>query len=235
VLTDEHVGRRVARIALPALGSGLVLLVPAVARGLRAAPERLVIGVWLAGGLFGVFAGGSYWPHYLIQLIPVMAILAALGLITRTARYRRVVLTAVAVLTIGGLGVGSAIAGSYHRDDVAIADYVREHASPGDTINVLYARAGLVHKTGLRSPNGYQWSLMLRTIPAAQAQLDAQLASRARPTWLVRWDDPYRYGVGPQTERLVRRFYRPVSSVNGRAILLRRDVDRRWGLRCPCI
>jgi hypothetical protein len=235
VLVGQSMAMRASRLAVPAVSSGLLLLAPAVVRGLRAAPERLVVGVWLAGGLIGVLAGGSYWPHYLVQLIPVVAVLAALGLMTCARRRRRVVLTAVAVLTLGGLGVGSAAAGGYHRDDAAIASYVRDRASPGDTITVLYARAGLVHLTGLRSPNGYQWSLMLRTIPAARAQLNAQLRSPRRPTWLVRWDPTGRYGIGPGTERLVRRFYRPVADVHGRVILLRRDVDRRLGLRCPCM
>jgi 4-amino-4-deoxy-L-arabinose transferase-like glycosyltransferase len=43
-----------------------------------ALPPRLILVAWAAGSLAGVVSGGRFYPHYLVQLLPACALLAAL-------------------------------------------------------------------------------------------------------------------------------------------------------------
>ena len=43
----------------------------------------VTLSAWLAAAVVGVLGGGSYWPHYLIELVPVSCVGAAVLLATR--------------------------------------------------------------------------------------------------------------------------------------------------------
>ena len=77
------------------------------------------------------------------------------------------------------------------------ASYVRRHARPGDTQYVMYARANVGYYAGLPSPYPYAWSLLVRAHPGATARLRQLLASPRRPTWIVGWQPPDRWGLDP--------------------------------------
>ena len=69
-----------------------MLVLALVPLGLARLGDRrlaIVLGAWLAAGVAGVLAGGSYWPHYLIQLVAPASALAAVGL-ARVPRRGRV-------------------------------------------------------------------------------------------------------------------------------------------------
>jgi hypothetical protein len=230
--THAGVFGRFERLLIPALASGLVVLVVWAARGLRTIARRdaatAALIAWLAGGLAGVLGGGSYWPHYLVQLIPVAAILAAVGLERTRPGLRVATVGAVALLTAGGAVTGLHLAPRYHAKDTAVATFVQAHARPGDTVEVLYARADVVEETGLASPFPYQWSLMLRTMPSARTRLADLLASPLRPTWLVQWQPLDAFGMNRDgaIRRTVRQGYRRYGTVAGHRVYLRRDVKR---------
>jgi hypothetical protein len=163
-----------------------------------------------------VLGGGSYWPHYLIELVPVTCVAAAV------LRPPAKVLVAagavsVAIATAGGVYVA---AHPPHRDAVAAGHYVRDHARPGDTAYVLYSRANVLHYAGLPSPYPYAWSLMVRARPGAIPRLRALLASPRRPTWIVAWQRPGRWGLDPggRTARLIAEHYRRAAVVAGHPI-----------------
>src|SRR4051794_23387351 len=207
---------RLGQLAGPALGSGLVVAVPAALAGIVRARNRM-LAAWLAGALIGVLGGGSYWPHYLIQLVPVTCVGVAL------LRPPRVLLAAFAAIsvaaTLGGLGYDHPH--PPYRSTRAVARYVRTHARPGDTQYVLYARANLLHYVGLPSPYPYHWSLMVRARPGAIPRLRRLLASPARPTWVVEWQPPDEWGLDPHgaTARLLARHYRRAATVHGHPVL----------------
>jgi hypothetical protein len=148
-------------------------------------------------------------------------------------------IAAVAVVPALVVGVGAAAQAhraAPHRTEAAIGDYVQDRAARGDTQYVLYARADVGYYTGLPSPYPYAWSLMVRAIPGARARLRRTLAGPARPTWVIRWQSPRRWGLDPggALARLLRREYRPVATFGGHQVLLRRGVSRPGHNRRRC-
>ena len=237
-LAGDAVGltSRLERLALPLLGSGIVLVLGWSIAGmasLKARPLlRATLAAWLLGGLVGVLAGGSYWPHYLIQLVPPLTVSAAVALAGMRARLRRRVAQAT-VIVVGALAMGGSIAGGvvlpdqrYQAMSYEIGRYLRKGADRGQTAYVMYAQPNILYYSRLESPFPYHWSLMMRSIPEAQARLRKLLASPRRPTWVVEWDDHRHGGLdrSGETARLLREHYRRVATVCDRGVLLERGV-----------
>jgi hypothetical protein len=221
---------RLAGLGGPLVVSGLVVALPLAVVGIVGLRrDRLLatcLGVWLVAGVAGVLAGGSLWPHYLIQLVPVAALGAGLVLARLPATPRLAVLAAVIGLAAAG-AVEDGVEAARHSPQLGPADvgrWVAAHARPGDTQFVLYARANVGWYDRLRTPYPYLWSLMLRVKPDAIPRLRALLASARRPTWVVEWQAPGEWGLDPQhvTADLLARHYRRVATVDGVPVLHRR-------------
>jgi hypothetical protein len=222
---------RLEGLERPALVSGLLLVVGLALAGLpRLRGDRVLLatfGAWFAGAAVGVLGGGSYWSHYLIELVPVSCVAAAVGLAGRRRVTRTVALgacTAVALIAAVG-GVVQVSAHPPHQQAVAVGRYVRTHAHPGDTQYVMYAQANTGYYSGLPSPYPYAWSLMVRAKPGAIAQLQSLLGSARRPTWLVKAQPARRWGLDPngRTRRLIASHYRLAATVQGQRVYERND------------
>jgi hypothetical protein len=225
---------RLRKLEAPAIASGLALVTGLAVIGLRRLRGDRVLLVtfaaWLAGATVGVLGGGSYWPHYLIELIPVGCVAAAAGIAARRTATRVALVGSCAAVSLYSAAGGIAHFARHppHRQALAVARYVREHARPGDTQYVMYAQANAAYYTGLPSPYPYAWSLMVRANPGAIPQLQRLLASPRRPTWLVEFQAPSHWGLDPHgvTRRLIARGYRVAETVHGRRIYLRSDRPR---------
>jgi Dolichyl-phosphate-mannose-protein mannosyltransferase len=222
---------RLAHLREPAWTSGLMLALAGAVLGLwhlrRDRVLAVTFGAWLAAATVGVLGGGSYFPHYLIELVPVSCVAAAAVLASARLPIRLVVLGAFVAVALNGAYDGAASAAHHtpHRRELAVGHYIRDHARPGDTTYVMYARANVVYYAGLRQPYPYLWSLMVRVRPGARAQLQRLLGSPRRPTWLVPWQDASRWQLdrGGTTERLLRRGYRLAAVVCSHPIYVRND------------
>jgi hypothetical protein len=222
---------RLARLQDPAWASGLVLALGGALLGLWHLRRDRVLVVtfcaWLAAATVGVLGGGSYFMHYLIELVPISCVAAATVLAGARAPIRLVALVVFAVVALNGAydGLVGAAHHTPHRREFAIGHFIRDRAQPGDTAYVMYARANIVYYTGLRQPYPYLWTMMVRVRPGGRAQLQRLLASNERPTWLVPWQKAGRWKLDPGgiTKRLLRRHYRRTATVCGYPILLRRD------------
>jgi hypothetical protein len=230
-LTHGHAENRLDRLAHPALASGLavglVLAVAGIATLRASRGVRPALAVWLTAGLAGVVLGGSYWPHYVIQLMPVAAVGAAALLARRPA---------IGILGLGALALPAAIVtlnvalkdqgDNYQHDALTTGRYVQLRAEPGQTAYVQYARVNSLYYTGLESPFPYHWSLMLQAIPHMGQKVRAMLASDRRPTWIIAWDSANSFGLGGNgaTARLLKDHYRHVTNVCGQPILLARGA-----------
>jgi hypothetical protein len=233
-LTHGDVARRLGTIGQAALGSGMALgAIVAIAGIVTLRRGRVTSGVlaaWLAAGLVGVLGGGSYWAHYLIELVPVTVV----GVAALVAWRPRIGAPLCALALASGLAttadhVALGRPGQYQRSAVVLGDYLHDRALPGDTAYVLYAKVNALYYSGLRSPFPYHWSLMMDSVPHAQSELRALLASPQRPTWIIKAQSTKAWGLDRSgaTARLLRRYYRRVARVCNKPVLLARGAGPR--------
>src|SRR3954469_782433 len=96
---------RILQLEEPAWDTGLALVLGGAVVGLLLALRRdrvliATFAAWLAAGVIGVLGGGSYFVHYLIQLVPVGCVVAAAGLALVPAPVSVAALAVVAYLAL---------------------------------------------------------------------------------------------------------------------------------------
>ncbi len=171
--------------------------------------------------------GGSYWAHYLIQLVPAAALAAGLVAVAVPRGWRRagaVALVGAAAVTIGATVVSPDEDG---REARLVGEAIGGASRPGDTAVVAYGQPNVLLAAGTRSPYPYLWSLPVRTLDPELSALRATLASDDAPTWLVEWSGFDTWGVdADRLLPLVTERYREVARVCGRTVWLDRAVER---------
>jgi len=235
---------RILQLEEPAWDTGLALVLGGAVVGLLLALRRdrvliATFAAWLAAGVIGVLGGGSYFVHYLIQLVPVGCVVAAAGLALVPAPVSVAALAVVAYLALVSADDGFKTVNPHppHHRELAIGNYIREHGGPRDTVYVMYARPNVVYYAGRRQPYPYLWSLMVRVRPGALPRLQRLLASPERPTWLVRWHHPSSWELDPHhtLARTIDRGYRLAATVCNFPVYVRRDAAVPAGGRTgPC-
>ncbi len=208
-------------------GVALVLLVVAralVSRRLRGTAAWALVAT-AAFDLCSVVAGGSYWKHYLVELVVPVAVLAGLLVARRQPGARGLVavmaLTSLVAWVVVTPGETRSVGSTVGRSVAAVA-------RPHDTIVTVYGHADVTEASGLASPYPYLWSLPVKTLDPRLQRLDAVLRGRSAPTWLVTWGSVSSWGVSSvTTSRLVARRYHPVGRVLGRTVYLRDGLRRQ--------
>lgn len=183
LLESPTSGGRLRLMFLALLGSGAPLLV--VVLLLKARRDlRLPVLAVLVWESAAVMMGGSYWLHYLIGLIPGLALLAAMtGLPDRLRGPVPLAYGFAAVSTlvaIGWVGVHP-----IDRSEQEVAAWLAAEAEPGDTAVVAFGVASILESAGLESPYPNLWSLPVRVRDPQLHDLAEVLAGPDRPTWLV--------------------------------------------------
>ena len=172
---------RLGGLLLALLATGVPLLVVALARRLRGSSLLWPALSVLAWELLVVLAGGSYWLHYLMGLVPGLVLLTAAApgadRLLRAAYAVCVASTAVALCWV--------LVRPIDRPEEPAVAWLDAHAQPGDTAVVAFGGANILRETGLHSPYPDLWSLPVRVHDPDLADLCALLGSPARPTWLV--------------------------------------------------
>ena len=241
-LTGVGLTQRLARLGSPVLDSGLAAALAFAVLGIALLHKRPVLcaalAAWLAAGVLGVLGGGSYWNHYLIELVPV----ATVGTAALFSRHRLPAMLGLCVLVVPAAiymvgPIHQDRADHYQRAARIVGRYVRSRALPGQTDYVLYSRPDVLYYAGLQNPYPYNWGLMMRAAPHAVPRLRSLLASGRRPTWIVVWQAPDSVGLDRSglTARLLARYYRHDATVCGHRILVARGARGRPGplhVRC---
>ena len=178
---------RVHSLLGPGARSGLFVMLALGLRGLwTLRGDRVLaatLGAWLVAGTVGVLGGGSYWPHYLIQLIAPASLLAGAALTGVHPRVRAAAaLALVAVAAIGTVAAAPSAQASRGRDVLHVARYVRTHARPGDTQYVITPRPTPATPPGSRAPTRTPGACSCVRIPARSRACRSSCGRRgARP------------------------------------------------------
>jgi len=222
---------RVRRLFGPAVASGLAVVLVIAPGGIWTLRGNRVLATtlaaWSAAGVAGVLAGGTYWAHYMIQLVAPASLLAGAALARIRPAGGALVAGALAAVTLAST-VGAlprARTAQERRGVLTTARYLRRHARPGDTEYVMYARANVDYYAGLPSPYPYAWSLLVRTHPGAHARLLRLLHSPQRPTWIVGWQAPNAWRLDPHGSiaAALKHHYRVVARIHRHPIYHRRS------------
>lgn len=238
---------RAAAIALAFLASGAAaVLVAAVATRViatgargdqdrihdvsrRGAPLGVLTLVLILWEVWGVVAGGSYWHHYLIGLVPGLVLAVAWMIRTRTDR--RIVLLPL-VYAAGATSVAVAVAAATGPASVdRVADYVSAHAGPGDTAVTAFGDPAILREAGLSSPYEHLWSLPVRVRDPQLVEFTGLLRSAGAPTWVVLSGTSLdTWGVdATRADRVLRRRYRAVTALDDWTVFQLREPARTRG------
>lgn len=191
------------------------------------------VGLLLVYDAGSIAAGGSYWLHYLVQLVVPTALAAGLAVAlvapvrgTVARRAPAMLLPLLCVLLCSGGWAG----GLVHRSEAGgtlVGRSLGAVSQPGDSVVSLLGSADIVQASGLSSPYRYLWSLPAHTLDPRMRRLSSLLSGPAAPTWLV--------VRGPATTAFLRHSaagpafdadYLRVGRVCGRRIYLRENLTR---------
>lgn len=224
--TDERLAALLGTWAV----SGLALLTVAVlvlAVRHRRDPVVVATAATVVASTAVALLGGSYWAHYLIQLVPAVALGAGLAAVAVAPWARRAGAASLAV-ALGVTLTYSFVTGAQHEPDAEnLGHAVRDAGHPGDTMVVAYGQPNVLLAAGMDSPYENLWSLPIRVRDPDLAGLVAVLRGPEAPAWVVEWSDFDTWAVDARGLKLVvNDFYRPVATPCGHVVWLRRDLDR---------
>ncbi|MGI8754812.1 MAG: glycosyltransferase [Acidimicrobiales bacterium] len=162
-------GRLLALLALTAGfwgGAWLLAVAPAEPRsGVREPPVRSLnyartygqgdrdLWLLLGASALGVAAGFRFFPHYLIQLLPALALLAGRGAARRPSWVRPAAAWAGVASSVALILAAVAAAQGEPRLQVEVSSYVRAHSRPGERI-LVWGNVPEIYWRSARQPAG---------------------------------------------------------------------------------
>jgi hypothetical protein len=170
-------------------------------------------------------AGGSYWSHYLIQVVAPLAVLLGIAA-ARASLSARVV--AVAIALVAAVAWSVVLPWRTSSFPASVGSAIGRVAGPSDTIVTLYGHSDVDLASGLSSPYPYLWSLPTKARDPQLQQLTEVLSGPASPTWFVTWAHLSSWGVdSTDAARVLAARYHRVADLHGHTVYLRNGVDRR--------
>jgi 4-amino-4-deoxy-L-arabinose transferase-like glycosyltransferase len=135
---------------------------------------------WLLPSIAGVAVGGYFRPHYYVQAIPPIAVLAGRGITILADRWLSRAQLVAAALALSSIAYGVLIARDYwipgaadrvrllygiapFAEAVPVGDYLREHTGPDDTIFVYGNEPEIYFYAGRRAASRYIFAYPLLT------------------------------------------------------------------------
>jgi hypothetical protein len=234
------VGRAVVSIGIFAAFHLAALL------AIRRAPvgEHLDLWLWLVTGLVAVAAGYRFYGHYWLQVVPPLALLAALEIRTRSPRQQSRIAGVAAVTALVALTL--AWTPSTVRelpDPTPLADYVVAHSGLDETV-LVWGNFPEVYWAAERRPAGGFVSMDFvtgrsgardngphtvddapsRAYPHLLAALEAELPAvviDTQPSGFREYGD-YPLELFPELAQMVADHYGPPTSVDGFTVYVRR-------------
>jgi len=193
-------------------------------------PVVLALLAMMVTAVVGVAAGGQYWIHYLIGLVPVTALVAAraVGRVSRPF-----LLAAMVVVTVATTAhnVSDAWHARHPTDESWVGGttvWLDATKRPGDSMVVLYGQAALYETTRIQPAYPYMWTLPMRIRDPQLAHLRRLLSGPDAPTFVLVALDLDSWSIDPhgRMQRTIDRHYRKAATVCGTPVYLRNGVDR---------
>jgi hypothetical protein len=212
--------------SLPDAALALGVLALLACLGWRRSP--LLLRCWAVFAAVGVIVGGSFHPHYYLQLVAPLSLLAPAGLARFGGRVPVLAAAALAAIVFAAAplwlltGAAQAVrlwpADRHLRTDAAVARAVRSLTGAHDSVFVLWADADLYYLADRAPAFRYLWLRNVETIPGAVAVADRVLAL-LRPAVVVVAQPASLADPSGQTAAILRRDYRVVRRIDGTSIL----------------
>ncbi|GAA2139814.1 hypothetical protein GCM10009844_08910 [Nocardioides koreensis] len=214
-----------ALVVLP----GLWVLGPRARRG---DPLALAVFATVVFEALAVMGGGAYWSHYLIGLVPGVALVASAAAAAERRRPFAVVPGLVVVLASALVMTSLRAAADRPPDQhqsAEVAAWLRDAARPGDSALVTYGHADVLMASGLTPRYPFLWTLPLRTLDPHLDRLVRRLDGRHPPTWVLRWSYLDSWGLDPRDRvaAALAEHYRLARTVCGVPVYLHRGEPRR--------
>ena len=216
-------------LSLPPAGKALGVLALLAAAGWRSSP--LLARIWLGAAVLGVLGGGNFHPHYYLQLVPPLSLLAAVGVRTLWLSAPRPMIAAAGAAAAATLVVAMPVAWATPAQqaetiwpadphlihDAVLARYVRAHTRPQQRVLAVWADADLYYLANRRPAVRYLWSRNVASIPGALQAVHRALATRRAELVLV-IQTPVKLDPSGRTTALLRRNYRRVARIGGASV-----------------
>jgi hypothetical protein len=188
--------------AVPPALEDLLPLLALAPLGFRRGHSAL-LGVWLGAGVLGFLGGGLYHPHYWIQLVPVLSVLAGIGLVRLASlhlavklafaltllpvlAYSAEVYTTRDALRISALTSGDSRLATAPEVGRALAAETR----PGQPVYVIWANAAVYWYANRPPAFKYLWYLNVQRIPGATADVRSVLTGPSPPQAVAVYQAP---------------------------------------------
>jgi hypothetical protein len=224
-------------LSLPPAGKALGLLAVLTAVGWRRSP--LLARIWLGAAVLGAIGGGNFHPHYYLQLVPPLSLLAAVGVRTLWLSAPRPAIATAGAAAAATLALAIPVAWAnptkqaqtiwpadpHLVHDAVLARYVRAHTRPRERILAVWADADLYYLADRRPAARYLWSRNVASIPGALEAVRHALATRRAELVLV-VQPPATLDPSGRTAALLRREYRRVARVGGASVYRSRGPNK---------
>ncbi len=224
----------------------LTALALTVYRGALPRDARRLAPVWFGASLFGIALGGNWFTHYFFQLLPPLAIYAALavraavleGAVPRW-RQRLVTVMSVSVLLTAAYAGHYFVAqpaqiswGLYHDRAYQAQDglvaYIKANTRPNDRIYVAFEGPEIYYLSERQSVFPVLWRQPLLSDPATFDRLLMTLDTPAGPEYIIDLDAPRLQRAHEQLRPILQRRYELVAIIQGVQVYHR--IPSTWNL-----
>lgn len=224
----------------------LVVLALTVYRRALPMDARRLAPAWLGASFFGVALGGNWYGHYFFQMLPPLALYAALALraafvqgTTAVRRQRLVVALSLSVMLTASytgqyfVAQPAAIATTLYQDRLYEAQeplvaYIKANSRPSDRIYVAFEGPTIYYLSERQSAFPVIWRQPVLSDPATFNRLMATLDTPAGPEYIVDLDAPRYQRAHERLRPILERRYRLAAIISGVQVYAR--VPSTWNV-----
>jgi hypothetical protein len=232
---DWHQFRVTSEIAAPTIVPLLVVAVAGLivwlARSRRLTRATVLVPAWVCFASLAFLTGGLFHRHYWVTLTMPLAAAAAVAM--QKIRMRLLIGAALVVAIPSLISTAQVIV--LDRNEVAVvangdprspinehvADWYREHRTPGSTLYVMCASAALYAVADAIPPYRYLWYDGVLHGKGAQDELVALFAGDDAPTFVAMYQDARACNPSGRVDVLLKERYTRAAAVDGVSILTR--------------